>query len=104
MFLCAAEAAPAVQAALAADEAAEQAAQQASQQLEELKHQIDELVRGLLPDLEAVCGQAIWTGAALFVAAAFASEEALWLAMCLQVCSCSAWPLMSKTSECCPSL
>ncbi len=76
-----------MQAALAAEEAAEQVVQQASQQLEELKIQIDELVGGLLPDLEAACGQAIWTGAAIFVTAAIASEEALWLTMCLQVSS-----------------
>ena len=75
-----------MQAALAAsEERAEEAAQQASQQLQALRSHLDALTGVLERDLQATSKQEIATGASMFVAAAFANEEALWLALCLQV-------------------
>lgn len=94
----------AVQAALAASDQAEQAdqaCQQALQQLQELKRHVDELIQSLLLDLESFRGQAIWSGAAPLLSAAFANEEALWLALCLQVCL--AGMMINLPHSCMPS-
>ena len=79
-----------LQAAQAMPEQPDQAAQEVLQQLEQLEQQLAGLVESIVPELQLASKQAIWAGASMFVAAAFANEEALWLALCLQVSSCHA--------------
>ncbi len=71
---------------MAADEEhVAEAAQQASQRLQALESCLEPFFGALLPEVALACKEAVFTGAALFVAGAFATEEALWLALCLQV-------------------
>ena len=46
---------------------------------------MEDFFGALVPEVALACKEALFTGAALFVAGAFASEDALWLALCLQV-------------------
>ena len=88
------------QAAQATPEQPDQAAQEALQQLKQLEEQLASLVESITPEFVLASKQAIWTGASVFVAAAFAKEEALWLALCLQVSTCFCCPFATFWTPC----
>ena len=87
-----------LQAAQAMPEQPDQAAQEVLQQLEQLEQQLAGLIDSIVPELQLASKQAIWTGDSMFVAAAFANEEALWLALCLQVSSCHVQSVLDAMS------